>query len=435
MYYAYSDGPPYRIFKQMIFAARSFSNLEGSELPSDLLKNQNRTPPENLSRFTTLNPNGSRLLLPGGVGQYQELCGEPGCLAVAFERDGKVAHKWPIDLEALQTHTSGQSNSFEYDGSNISNDLTVVSLTPFSNGDLLAGFVLRNAFPYGWGLARINQAGKVVWRRIDYHHHWSRVAENGKIYSPYYELRSGKRYKDYSPHARPFLICGFPDKQYADQVHILTPEGITEKVIDLAELFGKDEVYSYLLARTVNRCDPFHLNFVDVATRTQASKVDWLEPGDILLSFRALSALAVLDAPGEKIKKIYTGSFNVQHSAQFGDDGKLYLFDNMGSAPEQLPSRLVSIDLTTGVETVEYARTKDDAEAVEFSSASGNVDIDPVFKTALMAYTLSGRVTEVNLTTGKAVSIFENWHEGQESTSGFYKIYGAWYLPPDFPLK
>jgi len=254
------------------------------------------------------------------------------------------------------------------------------------------------------------------------------------IYTPYYEIRSGNRYNGYQKSSRPFLICEFPDQQYADLVHVVSPDGETLRTIDLIELFGQSETFSFLLSRTTDRCDPLHLNYVDIASSSEAAQIEWLEPGDMLLSFRSLSSVAVINSEGTEIKKVYSGTFTSQHSAQFGDDGRIYLFDNMGTSETSLPSRLVSINMRSGIERIIYSRSPEDTENAELNPASGNLDINTNTGRALMAYTQGGRITEIDIRTGKAISVFDNWHGTRENASGLYKTYGAWFIDKDLNL-
>ena len=437
LYSAHSDNFLYQQFKAVVTAISAQRELEETTVPPNYIAKRDQrqiAPLEN--RFTKLEGNSDQMIVvPGGPGQFTEVCGEPGCLAVAYDRAGEIAHSWHLKTEQFLTDSFGEEAEYAYQGSDIGQDIFPVGVRFFENGDLLVNMNIRNSFPYGFGLARVSPSGDVLWRRVDYYHHWAFTRDDGTVYSPYYEIRTGQRYRGYERYGRPYLQCAEPDKQYADFVHILSGDGEVQQKIDLIELIGKSPRYNYLLARTNKRCDPLHLNYIDVAEEEVAAQFEWLQEGDILLSYRGVSALMIISADGSSIKRVYTGSFAVQHSAQFSPDGRIYLFDNMGTSRESLPSRLLAIDIESGQETIITARSANDEQKVEFSPTSGNLDLDRMSARALISYTNSGRLNEVDLWTGDIVSTFENWHAPTEEYQGLYKVFGAWYAPPGFASK
>jgi hypothetical protein len=77
--------------------------------------------------------------------------------------------------------------------------------------------------------------------------------------------------------------------------------------------------------------DIFHTNSVRVLPRALASKFPLYKAGQVLLSMRAPSAIAVLDLETRCIVWAAKGVWQYQHDAEFLDDGRLLLFDNLGS--------------------------------------------------------------------------------------------------------
>lgn len=432
-----SNGWTARMFDQFKGAMSSWGSVNRDGAPPDLISSgDQRSTTITDPTFQKLHPTGQRILLPGGIGQYVDICGQPGCLAVAYDRQGNIAKAWPLDVDGIVEGPSIREGDYTYAGSDPKKDLTIVGIQFFGNGDLLASFILRNAHPYGYGLARIGPDGKVVWRQRDYYHHWPTIADDGLIYAPYYDLRKDAGYDDAVSFARPFIRCPLPDTQFADAVKVLKSNGEVLREIDLVALFAQDERWSYTLSRTVDRCDPLHLNFVDVAGPDDAGNADWLEPGDLLISLRAISAIAVVSADGTKLKRVFAGTFVNQHSAQYLGNGQVLLFDNMGSGPDSLPSRVLRLDLETGTETVVFSRDPMDKDHVQFSSVSGNLALDDNRERALIAFTGSGHLAEIDISSGELLSAFDNGHTSQNPDhSGLFKIFGAWYVPDSFPLN
>jgi outer membrane protein assembly factor BamB len=90
--------------------------------------------------------------------------------------------------------------------------------------------------------------------------------------------------------------------------------------------------------------DIFHLNSVKVLTRQLAPKFPMFKPGQVLVSMCHLDTIAVLDIDSGKLVWAARGPWEFQHDPQFLDNGRLLLFDNLGSPTE---SRVLEYDPTT----------------------------------------------------------------------------------------
>ena len=77
--------------------------------------------------------------------------------------------------------------------------------------------------------------------------------------------------------------------------------------------------------------DVLHTNSVNVLSKAMASHFPEFKAGQVLLSIRSLHALAVLDPSTGSAVWATRGPWNFQHDAQFLDNGRLSLFDNIGS--------------------------------------------------------------------------------------------------------
>jgi hypothetical protein len=87
--------------------------------------------------------------------------------------------------------------------------------------------------------------------------------------------------------------------------------------------------------------DVLHTNAVKVLRRTVAGKFPQFKAGQLLLSLRHLDALAVLDPDSGKVVWAARGPWRAQHDPSFLANGRLLLFDNMGSP---LGSRVLEYD-------------------------------------------------------------------------------------------
>ena len=414
------------IYEEAKLAWRSYRQVDGAET-NPLLPQTEFRRAGHPDRFLELDPSGPPIVVPGGFGAFSDICGKRGCLAVAFTRDGSVA--WSIPFAAkLLDHKPLVAGERSYAGSDAATDTYGSGIRTFANGDILLTPNLANGFPYSVGLTRIALDGTVRWTRTDHGNHRATIAADGTIYTPQHQLRSDYDYSRVPHVVRPSVTCRLPKTQYADFVQVLSEDGVEKRTIDLVALFTRDPAFGPLLSRTLDPCDPLHLNSVDVANRADAATADGVEAGDLIVSLRALSAVAIVAADGSRIKRVISGSFAVQHSAHFLGNGEIVIFDNMGGAPGLLPSRVLAIDLDTGAERTVYANGafKSDNMA-ELSPTAGDIALSPDRTRALVSFTRSGRMVELEMPSGKVLSRYDNTFFRENVPQGVFKLYAAAY--------
>jgi hypothetical protein len=148
--------------------------------------------------------------------------------------------------------------------------------------------------------------------------------------------------------------------------------------------------------------DPTHLNDVRVVGRVLAETSDRLNPGDVLVSLRSLNAVGILDADTRRFKWTSAGTTLRQHSPRFFGDGIL-VFDNLGGPQPTGGSRLVRIDLDTGVPETVFPRPSQSLPGRFFSETAGHLDLDEAGRRALVAITNAGVVWEIDLERGEVL--------------------------------
>lgn len=362
--------------------------------------------------FVAGNELAAPVLWTGGLYQFREYCPDFGCLAVEYNHRGEVTYAYPLRLDELEkAQGTADEDEFPYEFSpNFSfvKDISVSSVSRYSNGDLLVVFHYEFAFPYGAGVARIDRDGHVVWFRSDYSHHWAQILDDDTALVP--SLRIGSE-------PIPFHLRGYMIRQsdcrrsYRDTVHIIDGDGRLLKRIDLLDILLASPFIS-ALQHTTDSCDLLHLNFVSVLGDDVGGA--WgIEPGDLVVSLRNISAFAILDRESGRVKRLVRGSFLLQHSVQHLEGSTFLMFDNQGYDEVGGPSRLLAVDLVDGRETTIFPNrsTPESLRDRFFSNKLGNIDISADRRRVLVAFSEEGVGVEVRLADGEIMSIFRSLHD------------------------
>lgn len=393
------------------------------------------------SRWSVYDSASDRLpvIVNGGLNQFLDLCAGDGCLAVAYDATGKVSHTWPYrPAEIFAVDSTGGSYPHELLGFDPRVDVYPLSVQRYSDGDILVNFQARTgrAFPFAMGVSRIGPDGKPVWTRFDYSHHWSTLAKDGTAYVPGLKVgEGGLRFTIGSPLSRKrFLLDCKSGSPQLDTVQIIDNKGNLSEEIDLVPLLMQSN-WAGLLPESTDFCDPLHLNYIDLIG-TDAGP--GLEPGDLVLSLRNLSRFAILDGKTRRIKRMIAGGFVQQHSVHHLRGSKFLIFDNRGGDGDGPASRIVELDIATGVERRVFPN-KDAPEPYTsvFSNVAGYLDISPDRKRVIASFTHTGRAFEVDIASGKLLAVFDNLHSLSEAPdvpaekrkqAQRFSIYGLSYL-------
>ena len=349
------------------------------------------------------------VLLSGGHYHSRELCPDHGCLAVAIAPSGEVVHAWPFRANAIQAANIADEDEYPYElnGFSAEWDLLVIGIEQYPNGDLLVVFQQDNSFPYGGGVARIGRDGRPRWFRRDYSHHWPRLVDGDTAFVPTYALGDGA-----TPVGGRIFDHFCDGKHLRDALHVLDGDGTVLERIPVFEILlmtGSD------ILDGVSGCDPFHLNAVDVVGE-HADGSGGILPGDLVLSFRNINAFAILDGATRTLKHLARGTFLLQHDVTHLAGTTFLLLDNQGMLANQGEgegvSRLLMIDIATGVETTIYPndRTPDSLRGLH-TWLGGSIAISPDRMRALVAFEGRGRAIEVRLSDGEILSVIHSLHD------------------------
>lgn len=393
------------------------------------------------TRWTILDTSTSRLpiIANGGLNQYLEHCHEDGCLAVTFDSNGNITETWPYrPTEIFSLDITGNAYPHELSGFEPRVDVSPMSVRRYGNGDLLVNFWSRGGgiFPPGMGIARVMPNGMPRWTRFDYSHHWSTLGTDGTAYVP--SLRVGDGSLSFTQGSEPSprhhtLKCN-SGRPRLDIVQVVDGAGAVVEEIDLVPIVLRSN-WSGLLPETTDFCDPLHLNYVDVVGVDAGPE---LAAGDLVLSLRNLSRFVILDPTQREIRRVVSGGFVQQHSVHHLSGSKFLLFDNRGGDILGPASRVVELNLATGVERRVFPNSDTpDAYAQVFSSTSGYLDISPDRKRVLASFTHAGRAFEIDIESGRLLAVFDNIHDtssvpdvpaDEQMWAGRFSIYGMSYV-------
>jgi hypothetical protein len=233
--------------------------------------------------------------------------------AILMDMEGRVLHRWQCPFErALPDRRPSIETGF----------FRRAHLLP--DGDLIALY-------QGGGLVRLNRDSEIVWSAGLGTFNDLFVDADGRIVVLTKRARRLPSLRRSSP-------------VLEDSVTILDGSGRVVRSISLLSALLEADL-GYLLDATGNdSADILHSNTVTVLD-PQATNHPGFEPGNILVSLREIDLLAVLDPATGRFTWTLHGAWRRQHEPSVLDDGRLLLFDNLGSDTN---SRVLELDAGGG---------------------------------------------------------------------------------------
>lgn len=205
----------------------------------------------------------------------------------------------------------------------------------YPDGDLLVVFHGLGGVSNGFGLVKLDKSSRVLWKYAANVHHDVDVGEDGTIYALRQEL----------VHEPPHGLAFLPVPYVTDWLVLLSPDGTVRKSFPILEAI-RASPYSPLLsclqrrkgaghtlgpADDERRRDVLHTNHATPLSMQLAPRFPLFKAGQVLLSMRHLDALAVLDPDTGTVVWAAQGPWKAQHDVQFLDNGRLLIYDNLGS--------------------------------------------------------------------------------------------------------
>ena len=352
------------------------------------------------------------ILVPGGREHFREYCPDHvGCLAVEYAGRGEVRHAWPYRPDELAKDEF--TSDFPYErapGFSFLDHTKIVGISPYANGDLLVAFRFSRTHPYGGGVARIDRTSKPVWYHPDFSHHRPHLTDGEVALVP--GMRLGKPMDTALVPGRGDPRIRIPCRHWRhDLVNAIDPAG---------RLLGETSVFDAVLQSPyasllllADHCDPTRVNSVHLLGADAAGP--GLEPGDLVVSIRNLSAFAILDRDTHRLKRMVRGGFMMQHSVLHFEGSRFLLFDNQGgrTADGALGvSRLLMVDAASGEETTIFPNHRTPGHLRKlYTAEEGGVALSPDRRRALVTFTEEGRAVEVRIADGAVLVVFDSLHD------------------------
>ncbi len=428
---AHSAADAYHTLIEKIAGRSSFSRQASDAPPNQLAQYRviAKVPVEDKSDF----------LLGGGPGQYLDYCPGTGCVAVILRRDGSLVHAYPFrpdEFYKKRTVDLPYQEILHDDAS----DTSVFGLTFLPNGDLIAVMDMPGSLPYGGGVARIDKDGHVLWYRRDYSDHWPTLTGRNEILTISHNVENESTGESFPDGTRMRVTC--PSGRFADLIRVLGVDGSVKEEIPLLEAFLQSPYRAHLtssyniVGQDLDGCDPLHTNSVNLVGAEMAAKLGDVQADDLLVSFRNISALAIIGRADHTVRHFYRGTFLYQHSAQVAPGGNIILFDNVGGGGTS--SRVLMIDPSTGSEHQIFPNATTPKEMEIFNLYGGNINISADGTRALVAFYNRGKAYELSLSDGAILTEFNNLHDvhtvpqfaNDAKKVRYFVQGGVYYVPP-----
>lgn len=222
--------------------------------------------------------------------------------AVLFAMDGTELHRWSMPWKTAFPNGKREKNVHGVEF------WRRAALLP--DGSLLAIFE-------GHGLIKLDRASNLVWAWDGRPHHDLEVLDDGSMWVL---ARTGRVIERRHP-TRPVL------EDFA--VH-LSADGVELERISLLEAIEASPAVEVLNAQKKRFGDIFHTNSLEVLDGRAAARNPAFADGNLLVSMRTTSTLAVLDPRTRQIVWWHTGEYAKQHDPTVIDERSLMVFDNSG---------------------------------------------------------------------------------------------------------
>jgi len=326
-----------------------------------------------------------------------------------MDMDGSELHRWEHSFEAAWPERKRPADLIDKEF------WRRVHL--YDNGDLLAIFGVG-------GLIKINANSDLIWANPLPAHHDLDVLPNGDIYV-----------LTRVAHVVPRVLEAQPVLE--DFITILNHQGHEKLNVSLLAAFENSE-FAHLLYESQSDDDRWvqkkwdqgdfmHTNSLEVLDGRLAKRIPAFRKGNVLVSLRVPSVVAVIDLERGKVVWAFRGAFKHQHDPKILTGGNMLLFDNLGSP---LQSSVIEVDPRTRDVLWEFRGSE---KIPFFSRSCGAAERLPNGNT-LVTESDNGRALEIT-PEGTIVWEFYNPERAGDHRQYIATLFELLRLPPDLPTE
>ncbi len=328
--------------------------------------------------------------------------------AFLIDMQGKVIHEWhmpfsEVDREGLRSDARPDFTFYR-------------DAHLYPNGDLLIIYVAEGITPWGLGMAKIDRDSNLLWSFIEPVHHDMSVGDDGRIYTLTHRIVNEL------PAAFDRVVPPVID----DYVVVLSPDGRKLRELSLLHALGRSDLPGFVETlqhkRRFAKGDILHTNTVEVLPPSLAEHFPFARAGNVLVSFRQLGIIAIVDLEAGKMTWAVRGPWKRQHDPDFLPNGHMLLFDNEGWLGSGGRSRVIEFEPLSRAILWQYTGTR---QRPMFSEGRSRQQRLPNGDT-LITVSAQGRLVEVTPEGRIAWEFVNPIRESYEGTE-YIPVVGAGY--------
>lgn len=362
--------------RRFMFKFASLDKTGMQEVPVPGLKERRANP---LMRLSPEAPKGYRMLF--GAYDFEETMWG----ALLLDADGKLINTWHLSTDDLPLSTDPSFRK-NMNGTAIHPDGSVIFLMADSGG----------------GIVKVDYCGNKLWTLEGLYHHAISPTDDGHFWT--FEG----------------LMVDFD--------HILarvdTKTGKVVKRIDMKDVrYANPNVHIFDLQQQRNVIDRVHGNDIEQLPNRLAADFPQFVPGDLLISFKTVNLVFVLDPESLKIKWWRIGPWDAQHDPDWNKGGLISVYSNNQRGVGD-HSNIITIDPKTYEANVAVPGIKYNF----FSGSQGSHHVNEM-GTTLVTSPKQGRIFEVNK-NGDVVFDFINLYTPE--TNQTLQLAAGFHLEPDY---
>jgi hypothetical protein len=321
--------------------------------------------------------------------------------AALMDMEGNVLHEWQasvLDVWPDKEEEAETENAQYWRGIHL-----------FPNGDVLAIYE-------GIGIVKLDKDSNVIWKRDGGEHHDLHVQDDGTIYVLTRKAHVVRRINSQTPILEDFIT-------------VLDANGRHIRSLSLLEAFERSRFEIVMKVNGMRRRgDLFHTNAIEVLDGSHADKGPQFKKGNVLVSLRLLSLIAIVDMDLGEVVWVMSGQWLMQHDPTLLPNGNVLLFDNMGHGAGR-KSKVLEFDPLTQEQVWMYAGN---AERPFYTQMCGAARRMPNGNT-LISESDYGRAFEVTL-GGEIVWEYVNPERAGVRNELIATVFEMIRIPSDFPI-